>query len=172
VSVGYLPEKEDTMAVYIIHDDTVTACGSRPDRISEGDLVVGSADEIAASDLTLARMVAIWNALPGTAAISKFKDRKTATQRLWSAFVQLPFPEPATGSADLRGGSKQAQVIGLLQRPGGETIDEIAPSMGWQRHTVRGLISGALKKRLGFQIVSEKSDRGRFYRIGTEAVES
>ena len=45
------------------------------------------------------------------------------------------------------------------------TIDEMANAMGWQRHTVRGLISGALKKKLGLDIVSEKTDRGRFYRI-------
>ncbi|HYU11065.1 MAG TPA: DUF3489 domain-containing protein [Stellaceae bacterium] len=41
----------------------------------------------------------------------------------------------------------------------------MANAMGWQRHTVRGLISGALKKKLGLDIVSEKTDRGRFYRI-------
>ena len=73
--------------------------------------------------------------------------------------------EPAGGSAEPRAGSKQARVIGLLQRPEGATIDEIASAMGWQRHTVRGLIAGALKKRLGLDIVSEKTDRGRFYRI-------
>jgi hypothetical protein len=38
--------------------------------------------------------------------------------------------------------------------------------MGWQRHTVRGLISGALKNKLGLGIVSQKTDRGRSYRIG------
>jgi hypothetical protein len=57
------------------------------------------------------------------------------------------------------------RVIGLLQRPEGATIDQMANAMGWQRHTVRGLISGALKKKLGLDIVSEKTDRGRFYRI-------
>jgi predicted transcriptional regulator len=49
----------------------------------------------------------------------------------------------------------------------GATIDEIARVMGWQRHTVRGLISGALKKRLGLQVISEKTERGRLYRILT-----
>jgi hypothetical protein len=79
-------------------------------------------------------------------------------------FNQLP-PAPAGGSAGRRAGSKQARVIGLLQRPEGATIDQMATAMGWQRHTVRGLISGALKKKLGLDIVSEKTDRGRFYRI-------
>src|SRR4051812_8527567 len=156
------------MTVYIIQGETVTAYRSIPNPLSEGEIVVGSADEIAASGLSLARMVAIWNALPGTTAITKFQDRKTAAQRLWTAFAQLPVePEPAASAADPRAGSKQAQVIGLLQRPEGATIDEVAAAMGWQRHTVRGLISGALKKRLGLPVVSEKTERGRLYRIAT-----
>ena len=56
-------------------------------------------------------------------------------------------------------------MIGLLQRPEGATLDEIASAMGWQRHTVQGLLSGALKKKLGLAVVSEKTDRGRLYRI-------
>jgi hypothetical protein len=88
-------------------------------------------------------------------------------QRLWAAFSQLPVAAmPTSGSVEPRAGSKQAQVIGLLQRPEGATIEEMASAMGWQRHTVRGLISGALKKKLGLDIVTQKTDRGRCYRIG------
>src|SRR5260370_29260968 len=163
---GIGPNKEDTMTLYIIRDDTVTACASAPARASEDEFRVRSAKEIEASGLSNAQMAAIWNALPGTTPVAKFKDRKTAVQRLWAAFSQLPVASaPAGGSAGRRPGSKQARVIGLLQRPEGATIDEIASAMGWQRHTVRGLISGALKKRLGLDIVSERTDRGRFYRI-------
>jgi hypothetical protein len=161
-----MPDMEDTMTVYIIRGETVTAHRSAPVSLSEGEVVVGSTEEIAASGLSLARMVAIWNALPGTTAVTKFQDRKTAAQRLWTAFAQLPVKtEPAASSADARAGSKQAQVIGLLQRPEGATIDEVAAAMGWQRRTVRGLISGALKKKLGLQVISEKTERGRLYRI-------
>jgi len=154
------------MTLYIIRDDTVTAYPSAPARASEDELRVRSAKEIETSGLSNAQMAAIWNALPGTTPVAKFKDRKTAVQRLWAAFSQLSVASaPAGGSAGRRAGSKQARVIGLLQRPEGATIDEIASAMGWQRHTVRGLISGALKKRLGLDIVSERTDRGRFYRI-------
>jgi hypothetical protein len=154
------------MTLYIIRGATVTAYASPPARGSEDELRVRSAKEIEASGLTNAQMAAIWNALPGTTAVAKFKDRKTAVQRLWAAISQLPVAsEPAGGSARPRAGSKQARVIGLLQRPEGATIDEIASAMEWQRHTVRGLISGALRKKLGLDIVSEKTDRGRFYRI-------
>lgn len=155
------------MTLYIIRGDAVTAHASAPARVSADELRVRSAKEIEASGLSNAQMAAIWNALPGMTPIAKFKDRKTAVQRLWAAFRQLPFAsESADRSAERRTGSKQARVIGLLQRPEGATIDEMASAMGWQHHTVRGLISGALKKKLGLDIVSEKTERGRFYRIG------
>jgi hypothetical protein len=153
------------MTLYIIRGVTVTSYASAPARGSEDELRVRSAKEIETSRMSNAQMAAIWNALPGTTPITKFKDRKTAVQRLWAAFSQLPVAAAPGGSAGRRAGSKQARVIGLLQRPDGASIDEIATAMEWQRHTVRGLISGALKKKLGLDIVSEKTDRGRLYRI-------
>src|SRR3954453_10307410 len=148
-----MPKEEDTMVVYIIQGEVVIARQSAPGSLSEGEVVVGSAEEIMASGLSLARLVAIWNALPGTTAITKFQDRKAAARRLWTAFAQLPIePEPAASSKEARAGSKRAQVIGLLQRSEGATIDEMAAAIGWQRYTVRGLISGALKKKLGLQV--------------------
>ena len=47
----------------------------------------------------------------------------------------------------------------------GATVDEIASAMGWQRHTVRGLFSGTLKKKLGLTVASAQEERGRVYRI-------
>jgi len=65
-----------------------------------------------------------------------------------------------------RADSKQAQLITLLQRDQGATIPELVEALGWQQHTVRGAIAGALKKKLGFEIISEKGEgRGRVYRI-------
>ena len=65
-----------------------------------------------------------------------------------------------------RDGSKQAQLIAMLRRAKGATIDEIAEAFTWQPHTVRGAIAGALKKKLGLNVTSEKDDkRGRVYRI-------
>jgi len=66
----------------------------------------------------------------------------------------------------VRTDSKQAQLIAMLKRAKGATIAEIVEAFGWQPHTVRGAIAGALKKKLGLEVVSEKSDkRGRIYRI-------
>jgi hypothetical protein len=58
-------------------------------------------------------------------------------------------------------------MISMLSRPDGATIAEIVEATRWQQHTVRGALAGALKKKLGLTIVSEKVEgRGRVYRIG------
>ena len=65
-----------------------------------------------------------------------------------------------------REGTKQATLIGMLRSEGGATIAEIAAATGWQSHTVRGALSGALKKKLGLEVTSEKDEgRGRVYRL-------
>ncbi|APH70625.1 DUF3489 domain-containing protein [Aquibium oceanicum] len=65
-----------------------------------------------------------------------------------------------------REGSKQAQLIAMLQGADGATVAEIAAAFGWQPHTVRGAIAGALKKKLGLDVTSEKVDgRGRVYKL-------
>ena len=62
--------------------------------------------------------------------------------------------------------SKQSQLIAMLKQPDGATIIEIAKALDWQPHTVRGAIAGALKKKLGLNVESEKvDDRGRVYRL-------
>ena len=72
----------------------------------------------------------------------------------------------AGGPRKMREGSKQAQMIEMLKRPKGATVAEIAETFGWQPHTVRGAIAGALKKKLGLKVTSEKVEgRGRVYRI-------
>jgi hypothetical protein len=65
-----------------------------------------------------------------------------------------------------RGDTKQAQLIAMLRRKEGATIAQIVAATGWQPHTVRGAFAGALKKKLGLTVTSEKVQRGeRVYRI-------
>jgi hypothetical protein len=67
----------------------------------------------------------------------------------------------------IRAGTKQAQIIALLQRPEGATIAEIVEATGWLAHSARGLISGGLMKKLGLSVTAEKVvDRGTVYRSG------
>ncbi len=71
-------------------------------------------------------------------------------------------PSPAA----VRPGTKQALLIDLLTRKKGATIDEAVEATGWQVHSVRGAISGTLKKKLGLAVTSEKPGDGpRRYRI-------
>ena len=74
--------------------------------------------------------------------------------------------EAAHATRTPRAGTKQAALIAMLRSPEGATIEEITAANGWQSHTVRGAIAGALKKKLGLQVTSEKVEgRGRVYRI-------
>ena len=62
--------------------------------------------------------------------------------------------------------TKLAQLEAMLRRPDGATVEQISKSLDWQMHSVRGAMSGALKKKQGLTITSEKTDRGRrIYRI-------
>ena len=77
-----------------------------------------------------------------------------------------PQPDPVQPKPKSRAGTKQAMLIAMLEAPDGATIAEIAKATEWQSHTVRGAISGALKKRLGLTVTSEKDAvRGRVYKI-------
>ena len=76
-----------------------------------------------------------------------------------------PVTEAAPQPARRRSGTKQEALIAMLRTEGGATIEEIVAALEWQPHTARGAMSGALKKKLGLIITSEKVEgRGRVYR--------
>jgi len=128
--------------------------------------------------------------------VKKFTDRKAAIARIWKA-IQALTPAPAqhaapsaqhlakdtpkkaratrqatakdgaTGAKSARTGSKTAQVVAMLQRKNGANLAEIMDKMGWQKHTVRGFMAGAMKKA-GYAVESFKPDGGeRTYRINS-----
>jgi len=82
--------------------------------------------------------------------------------------AEMPQTESAQAKPKPRAGTKQAMLIEMLEAPDGATIAEIAKATNWLPHTIRGAISGALKKRLGMTITSEKVEgRGRIYKTGS-----
>jgi hypothetical protein len=186
-----------------------------------------------AANWPTARLIEIWNGLPGKIPVKKFKDRASAISRIWKAIQYLGLaapvsadneaepvlipsaepsdtvqlnavipesaegapdtslppqtpdvasesapakprgsrakkaPKPATEASGPREGSKTSQVIAMLKREGGTTVEEIMTEMGWQKHTTRALLSagGSLTKKHGLVVTSEKIGEQRTYSI-------
>jgi hypothetical protein len=90
------------------------------------------------------------------------KQKKTTTKTITrGAKARTP---PAQAAAAPK--TKLGRLEGMLRRAEGATIGQIAKALDWQMHSVRGAISGSLKKKLGLTVVAEKiADGERVYRI-------
>src|SRR6201987_4375812 len=150
------------MRVCIIGKDGITLCREASKAVNDGEIAVASNEELHAAPLSAKRLLALWNALPGVEKRKKVGDCDALIDQLWSAIELLPVPEP---QPDPKRASKQDVVVAMLRQPEGATVDEVASVTGWQRHTVRGVFSGTLKKKLGLPLASAKEERGRVYRI-------
>ena len=178
------------MRLFAIDTDNNITAFPAADQIPEGQEHFASEKELAklAATWPADRLVQIWNSFAGVAPfddlkpVKKFTDRKTAVGRIWKAVQALtPAPAPqaapaatkqtkstkeATPPKDAREGSKKAVVLELLRRPEGATLAGIISATGWQPHSVRGFISGALGKKMGLAIESFKTPEGaRGYRL-------
>jgi hypothetical protein len=165
-------------------ENNVTVFGSLQEipENGEGTEIFSSAEEL--TDLARkwpgARLVEIWNSLPGVEPVQRFTSRKTAVMRIWKAIQKL---QPGSGADSRQGGgkkararkkasrnrppvvSKTARVIALLRQPTGASLKTIMRATGWQAHSVRGFISGQLGKKLGLRVHSIARDGERVYAI-------
>jgi hypothetical protein len=71
----------------------------------------------------------------------------------------------ASSRSAARPDTKHARIIAMLRTPAGATIATIMTATDWQQHSVRGFLAGVVRKKLGLNLVSEQSDKGRVYRI-------
>jgi hypothetical protein len=85
---------------------------------------------------------------PEGAAPAKRQAKVKAAKPAKAAPTEKPTP---------RAGTKQATMIEMLKRPKGATVEQIAAATGWQHHTIRGAISGALKKKLGLTVEATRT---------------
>jgi hypothetical protein len=105
--------------------------------------------------------------LLGRTLIEQHTDAQCSIYRLTDdGYAAIGQVRPMRTISAPRTSSKQALLIGLLQRPEGMTITQAIDATGWQAHTIRGALAGVLKKRLGLNITSAKGDDNiRIYRI-------
>jgi hypothetical protein len=97
-------------------------------------------------------------AVPAKSKPAKRKGRAKATTA--APVGSEPNAAPAgapTAKPTARAGTKQALMIDMLKRPEGATVEQIAAATGWQHHTIRGAISGALKKKLGLTVEATRT---------------
>ena len=174
------------MATFTIDsDNNITGYASGeavPDGNTERFTTEGELVQLAAQ-WSAARLVEVWNSIPGLAPVRKFTNRKTAITRIWKAAQSLVSgantpdvrtkpakskkrPAPKAKPHTARDGSKKAEIIRLLERAKGVTLHELMEATGWQAHSVRGFISGTLGKKLKLKIDSFRTEKGdRTYRV-------
>src|SRR5258707_396736 len=167
----------DSKVTYTItRENNITAFAKTKEAKSAPDVErFATAKELAklAEQWPAARPVDIWNALPGVV-------------RVWAAIQNLapnagaqpprvapkrakapPQASPQEKTPPAREGSKKSEVLALLRREGGATLPELMTATGWQAHSVRGFLSGALGKKMGLTVNSAKREDGtRVYSIG------
>jgi len=91
--------------------------------------------------------------------------RPAKTANLKSSKRPVPVGVVSGTLAKTRAGTKNAQVVAMLQEQAGTTIAAIMTATGWQQHSVRGFLAGVVRKKLGLNLVSEAGESGRVYRI-------
>ena len=98
---------------------------------------------------------------------SKSKSKAPTRSAALTTSKSKPRPRSALSSpkTSTRPDSKYARILAMLRTPTGATIAALMTPTGWQQHTVRGFLAGVVRKKLGLNLVSESTDKGRVYRI-------
>jgi hypothetical protein len=103
---------------------------------------------------------------PQSAAAGPSSSRKSPTSKTGQSTRKNT--HPAAPPPPVVPGGKLGLLVGLLLRPDGVRLGEMTAATGWQAHSVRGALSGSIKKKLGYALASEATDGGRVYRIVME----
>jgi Protein of unknown function (DUF3489) len=107
-------------------------------------------------------------AAANTPAETNSSERPGRTKRPSAKKAAAPPVKATRASSGRRNpNSKQNQIVTLLKRSGGATLDVLVKATGWQKHSVRGFLAGTVRKKLKLPLISEKVDGNRTYRIGS-----
>jgi hypothetical protein len=101
--------------------------------------------------------------------MTKPKSKSKAATRTTARKIAKPVSRKRLASASSKPAAgpdtKHARIIAMLRTPAGATIASLVAATGWQQHSVRGFLAGVVRKKLGLNLVSEQTDKGRVYRI-------
>src|SRR4051812_21715429 len=101
--------------------------------------------------------------------MTKVKSTSKAAARKHTRKSAKPKPPtrslPASPAGATRSDTKHARMIAMLRTPAGATMAALMSATGWQQHSVRGFLAGVVRRKLGFDLVSEPTGKGRMYRI-------
>jgi hypothetical protein len=100
-----------------------------------------------------------------TKAKSKPKAAAGSTSRSTSKSKSRTRLARSSSKTTMRPDTKHGRIIAMLRSPGGTTIAAIMTATEWQQHSVRGFLAGVVRKKLGLNLISEVTDKGRVYRI-------
>jgi Protein of unknown function (DUF3489) len=96
---------------------------------------------------------------------SKSKAATHSTARKAAKPASRKRPAPASSRPTAGPDTKHARIIAMLRTTAGATIASLVKATEWQQHSVRGFLAGVVRKKLGLNLVSEQTDKGRVYRI-------
>ena len=72
---------------------------------------------------------------------------------------------PASSTSKARSATKHDRIIAMLRTSAGATIASLVTATEWQPHSLRGFLAGVVRKKLGLNLISEQTEKGRVYRI-------
>jgi Protein of unknown function (DUF3489) len=101
--------------------------------------------------------------------MTKSKSKAKATTRSGTRKTSKPKPRSRSAHSSpktsTRPDTKHARILAMLPTPAGATIAAIMTATEWQQHSVRGFLAGVVRKKLGLNLVSDQTEKGRVYRI-------
>jgi hypothetical protein len=97
--------------------------------------------------------------------MTKPKSKTKVATRSPARKISKGKPRAQSTKLPIRSNTKHARIIGMLRAPAGTTIAAIMAATEWQQHSVRGFFAGVVRKKLGLNLVSEPTDKGRVYHI-------
>ena len=97
--------------------------------------------------------------------MTKSKSKASTRSAARTTSKSKPRTRSALSKTSTRPDSKHARILAMLRTPAGATVAAIMTATEWQQHSVRGFLAGVVRKKLGLNLVSESTDKGRVYRI-------